>query len=130
VNISSMGGFLPVPGQTVYGASKAAVKLMTEGLHSELANTGVHVTVVFPGAVATNITTNSGVAIPGMNDAAAARRVYPAERAARDILDGMERNSFRVLVGSDAKLLDRLYRLSPKRATAFIAAQMKDLLSR
>lgn len=32
VNISSMGGFLPVPGQTAYGASKAAVKLLTEGL--------------------------------------------------------------------------------------------------
>ncbi|HSM23956.1 MAG TPA: SDR family oxidoreductase [Anaerolineaceae bacterium] len=29
VNISSMGGFLPVPGQTIYGASKAAVKLLT-----------------------------------------------------------------------------------------------------
>jgi NADP-dependent 3-hydroxy acid dehydrogenase YdfG len=27
-NVSSMGGFLPVPGQTVYGASKAAVKLL------------------------------------------------------------------------------------------------------
>jgi len=38
-NISSMGGFLPVPGQTVYGASKAAVKLFTEGLRSELLNT-------------------------------------------------------------------------------------------
>jgi NAD(P)-dependent dehydrogenase (short-subunit alcohol dehydrogenase family) len=61
VNISSMGGFLPVPGQTVYGASKAAVKLLTEGLHSELAHTNVHVTVVFPGAVATNIAANSGV---------------------------------------------------------------------
>ncbi len=30
VNVSSMGGFLPVPGHTVYGASKAAVKLLTE----------------------------------------------------------------------------------------------------
>jgi short-subunit dehydrogenase len=36
VNVSSMGGFLPVPGQVIYGASKAAVKLLTEGLHSEL----------------------------------------------------------------------------------------------
>jgi NAD(P)-dependent dehydrogenase (short-subunit alcohol dehydrogenase family) len=61
VNISSMGGFLPVPGQTIYGASKAAVKLLTEGLHSELRHTNVRVTVVFPGAVATNITVNSGV---------------------------------------------------------------------
>jgi short-subunit dehydrogenase len=32
VNVSSMGGFVPVPGQTIYGATKAAVKLMTEGL--------------------------------------------------------------------------------------------------
>ena len=46
VNTSSMGGFLPVPGQTVYGASKAAVKLLTEGLHAELRGTNVHVTVV------------------------------------------------------------------------------------
>ena len=39
-----MGGFLLVPGQTIYGASKAAVKLLTEGLHSECAGTNVHVT--------------------------------------------------------------------------------------
>jgi len=45
VNVSSMGGFLPVPGQTVYGASKAAVKLLTEGLHSELRETSVRVTI-------------------------------------------------------------------------------------
>ena len=60
-NLSSMGGFLPVPGQSVYGASKAAVKLLTEGLHSELLNTNVRVTVVFPGAIGTNIAANSGV---------------------------------------------------------------------
>lgn len=132
VNVSSMGGFLPVPGQTIYGASKAAVKLLTEGLHSECAGTNVHVTVVFPGAVATNITANSGVAIPGGVDpeaAAKARKVLPADKAARIILDGMERNAYRVLVGSDAKLMDRLYRIAPGRAAGFIAKQMKDLLA-
>ena len=130
VNVSSMGGFLPVPGQTVYGASKAAVKLLTEGLHSECAGTNVHVTVVFPGAVATNIVTNSGVDIPIPAGAAQAkaRKIYAADRAARDILDGMERNAYRVMVGGDAKLMDRLYRLSPSWATGFIASQMKDLL--
>jgi len=91
----------------------------------------VHVTVVFPGAVNTNISANSGVKIEmPANAAARARSVYPADRAARDILDGMARNRFRVLVGGDAKLLDRFYRVSPRRATAFIAGQMKDLLSR
>jgi short-subunit dehydrogenase len=131
VNVSSMGGFLPVPGQTIYGASKAAVKLFTEGLNSECAGTNVRVTVVFPGAVATNITTNSGVDIPISPEMAAqqARRVLPADTAARIILDGMEKNAYRVLVGNDAKLMDRLYRLNPRRAAGFIAKQMRDLLS-
>src|SRR5688500_2770260 len=40
-NVSSMGGFMPFPGQSLYGASKAAVKLLTEGLRSELLNTNV-----------------------------------------------------------------------------------------
>ena len=131
VNVSSMGGFLPVPGQTAYGASKAAVKLFTEGLHSECAGTNVHVTVVFPGAVATNIAANSGVAVPisGADAERMARRITTADRAARVILDGMERNAYRVLVGGDAKLMDRLYRLNPLRAAGFIARQMKDLLT-
>lgn len=131
VNVSSMGGFLPVPGQTVYGASKAAVKLLTEGLHSECAGTTVHVTIVFPGAVGTNITKNSGVDIPvsGADAEKMARRVLPADKAARMILDGMEKNAYRVMVGSDAKLMDRLYRLDPRRAAGFIARQMKGLLA-
>jgi len=131
VNVSSMGGFLPVPGQTIYGASKAAVKLVTEGLHAECAGTPVHVTVVFPGGVATNITTNSGVSIP-MTDAQAAsqsRRVTTAAEAARNILDGMEKNAYRVLIGGDARLMDALYRISPRRAAGFIAKQMKALLN-
>jgi NAD(P)-dependent dehydrogenase (short-subunit alcohol dehydrogenase family) len=130
VNVSSMGGFIPVPGQTIYGASKAAVKLMTEGLHSECARTKVRVSVVFPGAVATNIAQNSGVSIA--MDAATEQRqrtmTYPADKAAKDILDGMERDAYRIIVGSDARFLDRFYRLSPRRSAAFIANKMKDLL--
>ncbi|WP_030438001.1 SDR family NAD(P)-dependent oxidoreductase [Actinoplanes subtropicus] len=131
VNVASMGGFLPVPGQTIYGASKAAVKLLTEGLHAECAGTNVHVTVVFPGGVATNITTNSGVAIP-IDPATASKQattVTTPERAAQDILDGVEANAYRVLVGKDAKLMDKLYRLSPRRSAALIAGKMQDLLS-
>ncbi len=131
VNVSSMGGFVPVPGQTVYGASKAAVKLLTEGLHSELAETNVRVTIVFPGAVATNISVNSGVAAP--TEGAAQResstiKTTPPDVAARQIIDGMERDAFRVLVGSDAAMMDRLSRLSPEKAAAIIYKQMKELL--
>lgn len=128
VNISSMGGFLPVPGQTVYGASKAAVKLLTEGLHSELRGTRVHVTVVFPGGVATNITKNSGVAIPDLPSSGKQPPVVTAAAAAHEIVEGMTRNKYRVLVGRDAKMMDALYRLAPGFAAGFIAKQMRALL--
>jgi NAD(P)-dependent dehydrogenase (short-subunit alcohol dehydrogenase family) len=65
VNVSSMGALAPVPGQAVYGASKAAVMLLTEALYAELKGTPVTVSVVFPGGVSTHIAENSGAAIPG-----------------------------------------------------------------
>jgi short-subunit dehydrogenase len=132
VNVASMGGFLPVPGQTIYGASKAAVKLLTEGLHAECAGTNVQVTVVFPGGVATNITTNSGVDMPAMDAGTAkqAARITTPERAAQDILNGMETGAYRVLIGRDARMMDKMYRLNPRRAAGLIAGKMKDLLDR
>jgi len=129
VNTSSMGGFLPVPGQTAYGASKAAVKLFTEGLHSELLATHVHVTVVFPGAVATNISANSGVSMSVEPPAGAPKiKTTTAVAAAEIILEGMEKNKYRVLVGSDAKSMDILCRLMPERAAMIIYTQMRSLL--
>ena len=88
----------------------------------------MRVTVVFPGAVATNITVNSGVAMPAATPGAREYKALAADKAARIILDGMAHNQYRVLVGGDAKMLDRLYRLHPRRAAGFLANQMKDLL--
>jgi short-subunit dehydrogenase len=129
VNISSMGGFLPVPGQSVYGASKAAVKLLTEALHSELMATNVHVTVVFPGAIATNISANSGVSIGNQSSEQQAKfKAMPAAEAAAVIVDGIEKNKYRVLVGSDARSMDFLSRLMPERAARIIYNNMRSLL--
>ncbi|CAN5514195.1 SDR family oxidoreductase [soil metagenome] len=131
LNVSSMGGFLPVPGQAAYGASKAAVKLFTEALFAESQGTGLAVTIVFPGGVGTNITANSGVDMSKMMAAAGEgkpRKTTSPEDAGRQIIEGVEKGSFRVVIGSDAKFMDRFARLSPKRATLLIADQMKSLL--
>ncbi|KAB7730418.1 SDR family NAD(P)-dependent oxidoreductase [Rudanella paleaurantiibacter] len=125
VNISSMGGFLPVPGQTIYGAAKAAVKLFTEGLYAELIGTNVRVTVVFPGAIATNITENSGLGTPKASTESSSIKPMPADKAAGAILDAIETNRFRVTVGSDARFLDLLYRFNPRYATEFIEKKMR-----
>jgi short-subunit dehydrogenase len=128
VNISSMGGFLPVPGQSLYCATKAAVKLFTEGLYAELKETAVRVSTVFPGAIATNITTNSGIEIPPSAGKGSASAAMPATEAARIILAGMENNQFHIFVGSDSKFMDFLCRIAPEFATNFIRKKMKDLL--
>ncbi len=130
VNISSMGGFIPFPSQTVYGASKAAVKLFTEGLYAEMKNTAVRVTVVHPGAVATNITKNSGLNTPAITETEGAKSsmLLTAPKAAKIIIAGMEKNKYRVKVGKDAQLLDFLYRLNPKFATVFIRKMMQKSL--
>lgn len=128
VNFSSMGGYLPVPAQTIYGASKAAVKLFTEGLYSELLSTPVRVTAVYPGSIATNIAANSGVTMEGVDASSSKIKTTPAPEAARIIVDGIEKNKFKVLVGNDAKMMDFLVRLMPKRATAIIYSRMKSLL--
>ncbi len=131
LNISSMGGFLPVPGQGIYGASKAAVKLLTEALHSELVGTNVSVTVAFPGAIHTNISENSGVTAnidAASVDQSKIKMTEPAH-AARIIVDAMERDAYRVMVGPDATFMDRMSRLSPERAAGLIQKQMKDLLA-
>ncbi len=129
VNVSSMGGFLPVPGQTMYGASKAAVKLFTEGLNSELLSTNVRVTVVFPGPTKTNIAANSGVTMKGNNTEQSSKiKMTPSPIAAEKIVDGIEHNRYRVLIGSTSVMMDWLSRLMPERAAKIIYNQMRSIM--
>ncbi len=125
VNVSSMGGFFPFPGQTIYGASKAALKLFTEGLYSELLNSNVHVTIVFPGAVSTAITANSNVA-SGSTDASK-YKMLPANKAAQIIIEGMEKNKFKLYVGNDSKMMNIMYKINSKGAIKLINKKMSQL---
>jgi len=127
VNTSSMGGFLPVPGQTIYGASKAAVKLFTEGLYAELADTKVHVTLILPGAIETNITSNSGIEIPSSVDGKSYKMLSAIDAAAQ-IIKAVERNKYHAYIGRDAWFMNILTRLNPLYANRMISKQMKSLL--
>jgi short-subunit dehydrogenase len=127
LNVASMGGFLPVPGQSIYGASKAAVKLMTEGLHSELTDTNVGVTISFPGAIKTNIMQNSKVERKATTDTSGKEyKLTLADDAAKIMIDAIESNAYRVMVGNDAKMMDWMYRVMPKKAAAIIAEKLKN----
>ncbi|MGD9910279.1 MAG: SDR family NAD(P)-dependent oxidoreductase [Candidatus Izemoplasmatales bacterium] len=135
VNVSSMGGFFPFPGQSIYGASKAAVKLLTEGLYAELLNTNVKVTLVFPGAINTDITKNSGVEMrtketpieePKKKKKPSMSMTEPAD-CAEMIIHGMEKNKFQVYAGKDSKMMNFMYKLSPKKAIGMITKAMAEM---
>ncbi|PYI61416.1 MAG: hypothetical protein DMC59_00585 [Verrucomicrobia bacterium] len=53
LNVSSSAGFLPIPGDAVYAATKAYVTSFSEALRAELRGTGVSVCAVCPGPVRT-----------------------------------------------------------------------------
>ena len=90
-----------------------------------LAGHPVRVSVVHPGGVKTNIASAAFAAAMARTPERAAReakraKVYnekllktSAERAAKTIVDGVESNSERILVGPDATLIDALVRLLP-----------------
>lgn len=123
-NVSSMGGFFPFPGQSIYGASKAALKLFTEGLYAELADTNVNVMVVFPGAIATNIMENSNVKHETSKNN---YKMLSSSEAAINIIDGIEKNKFQLFVGNDSKFMNLLSKLNLKKAIKIINKKMKEM---
>ncbi len=124
VNTSSVFGLISVPGQGTYNASKFAVRGYTEALRMELdlADCGVSATCVHPGGIKTNIAMAGKVdpsmqALTGVDIETQKRRankainVTTAESAALQILAAVEKNQRRVLVGPDARMIDKIVRL-------------------
>jgi short-subunit dehydrogenase len=118
VNISSLSALLPFPGQTAYSASKAAVRIFSEGLRLELRDKGVAVALVMPGAMRTEIAENS----PFHSEEAKARFRQmsegggfglTAEDAARKILRALHSKRYRLILGAEAWFLDKCYRVAP-----------------
>ncbi|MFT4571115.1 MAG: NAD(P)-dependent dehydrogenase (short-subunit alcohol dehydrogenase family) [Hyphomicrobiaceae bacterium] len=116
VNISSMFGFLGLPGHASYCVTKAGVKALSEALWSELADTSVNVTSVHPGGIATNIakaarTVDDEVREHGRD--LMARYGHSPAKAARKIVGAIQANRKRVLIGPEAYITDWLKRALP-----------------
>jgi NAD(P)-dependent dehydrogenase (short-subunit alcohol dehydrogenase family) len=120
VNLSSVFGIVAPPGQTAYAASKFAVRGFSHALGRELQGSGVGVTVVHPGGVATSIARNarfpagaSAEDIARAQESARKALTLPPGTAGETIVKAVERRKPRVLVGSDANLISLIERLLP-----------------
>lgn len=61
LNVSSIAGFAPTPGMSVYGASKSYVTAFSRGLDYELMDRQISVTAVCPGPMATEFLSLAGI---------------------------------------------------------------------
>ncbi len=137
VNLSSIFGIIAPPGQSAYCAAKFAVRGFSESLRHELsmANSPVRLSVVHPGGVATNIARNSRTGA-GVTDNArraqsidrfdAIARTTPAAAALR-IIEGIEKNAPRILIGNDARFMDLLQRFRPGTYWAVLAKRIEKM---
>lgn len=113
LNVSSLAGFGPLPGQAVYGAAKAFVSSYTESLRSELRGTGVTATALCPGPVATSFGEKAGFS-SGEREAALPSAMWKsADEVARAGIDGLAANKGLVVPGRVNWLAAELYRVLP-----------------
>lgn len=129
VNLSSVFGFIGVPTQSAYCAAKFAVRGFSESLRQELAGSSVHVSCVHPGGIKTDIVKRGRHhedALGNKPDHEVAVREFEraarttADEAARVILRGMLRDDPRILIGTDARVIDTMARLAPRGYDAIV----------
>lgn len=135
VNLSSLFGLISMPGQSLYNATKYAVRGFSESLREEMLVDGhpVGVTVVHPGGVKTAIVRNSRVVGGGDKDALIRlfdqklARMTP-ERAAETIVGAVLKNQARCLVGLDAHALHHFAKLTGSRYQDVVARVSRRLV--
>jgi short-subunit dehydrogenase len=110
LNVASVASFMPGPGMAVYHATKAYVLSFSEALHRELAKSGVRVTALCPGPVATEFQARAGMA-EGHYPRTLART---AGRVAEEGYEGLMRGRRLVVPGFDSKVAALLPRLLPR----------------
>jgi NADP-dependent 3-hydroxy acid dehydrogenase YdfG len=136
VNLSSLFGLVAMPGQSIYNASKYAVRGMTEAIRIEMLAAGhpVGVTAVHPGGIKTAIARSARVS--SKEDATKTAQLFDKklarmtpEKAASIILEqGVLGGKARVLVGIDAHLLHQFGRVLGARYQDVVARVSKRVL--
>ncbi len=93
---ASIAGTMPTPYETVYGATKAFVRSLSQGLREELKDTGVTVTALMPGATETDFFHRAGADETKLG----AGKKDDAAQVAKDGFDALMAGKDHVVAGS------------------------------
>ncbi len=113
LNVSSLAGFYPLPGNAAYGAAKAFLLSYTESLRSELGGTGVVASALCPGPVNTGFDEVAGFD-PGERAATLPSFMWKsADQVARAAIDGLDAGKCRIVPGRMNRLVAACCRFAP-----------------
>lgn len=115
VVISSLSGKISTPRRSAYAASKHALHGYFDALRSEVYQDGIHVTIICPGYVNTNLSRNALTGDGGAHgqlDPTQAKGMTPQKLATR-ILRAIEHNEDEVIVGGKEVFAVYLKRFLP-----------------
>jgi len=130
--ISSMGGLVPFPRQTLYNSSKYALQGFFETLRTELGSSGVSVTVANPGFIKTEMTTGAGIGKDGKPlsqsvvsgkpnaNALAGSGMMSAKECARQIIAAIGQRERNIIVPSWYRFFPILKFFSPELLDYFL----------
>jgi len=116
INMASVFGIkMFAPGGTVYCATKAAVRALTEGLRMELHSQNIRCTMISPGAIATELSESSSDEATRKNLREFMKMAIPASAIARAIAYAIEQPAE---VEVDEMVIRQPYRISSAEVNA------------
>jgi short-subunit dehydrogenase len=130
--IESLAGVAPLLGRTGYCASKHALHGLFTTLRSELKTTGVHIMLVCPGFVETNLQTRAlgGDGQVTIHPQSVVGKPTSAARVAADIYAGAVARKPMLVLTPVGKLSYWINRLAPRLYERIMARQVRDELIR
>jgi uncharacterized protein len=113
LNVASMAGFGPLPGQAAYGAAKAFVLSYTHSLRAELRGTGVSATALCPGPVDTGFGDAAGFTKEEADNSLPRVMWVPVDKVAQAGIDGLAAGKAIVVPGRVNQVAGAIVRYSP-----------------
>jgi len=102
LNISSFAAFSPLPGKSIYAASKAYVLYFTRAIRQELKSTNISVSGLFPAGVPTNSLVQERIRKSGWLSKS---MVLSPEKTARTAISGLLKGKEIIIPGNRTKAI-------------------------
>lgn len=122
INVSSAAGLCAIVGESLYCASKFAVRGFTETLQQDYKKQ-IYVGGIYPGFIKTDILSRQ--VKDAKNDRAIGKFMMPLDKSAKKIVKGIAKRKKRIIFGYQARFLSLFGRLFPKFTPSLIRKVFK-----